>query len=88
MIVKLFGILDLLVALSFMLIQWDIGKGFAMFLAIYLIIKATIFITDFTSWIDLLAGVYLLLVIYNIHSIFSVVFILWLGQKAFFSLFA
>ncbi|MBU2640044.1 MAG: hypothetical protein KKG75_05070 [Nanoarchaeota archaeon] len=87
MIVKIFGILDLLAALSFILLQWGIGEGLATFLAIYLIIKSIIFIMDFTSWIDLLAGVYLLLVIFNIHSIFSIIFILWLGQKAFFSLF-
>ena len=87
MIVKLFGLLDLLAAVLFILLQWDIGIKLGIFIAIYLILKSLIFLKDPTSWIDLTAGVYLLLVVFNIHSFFSVIFILWLGQKAFFSLF-
>lgn len=87
MIVKLLGIFDLIAAIIFLLAQWDILTKLGIVVAIYLIIKSLIFIKDFTSWIDLAAGIYLLLVVFNIHSAFSVIFIFWLGQKAFFSLF-
>ena len=87
MIVKLFGLIDLLGAVIFILLQWGIGVKIGIFIAAYLIIKSLIFMRDPASWIDLIAGVYLLLVLFNIHSAFSVIFIIWLGQKAFFSLF-
>tara|TARA_Y100000310_G_C20633538_1_gene789959 strand:- start:1420 stop:1686 length:267 start_codon:yes stop_codon:yes gene_type:complete len=86
MIVKLFGLMDLFAALLFISLQWGIGKGVAIFVAVYLVVKSLIFIGDITSWIDLVAGIYLFLVIYEIHSFFSFLFILWLLQKAFFSL--
>ena len=87
MIIKLFGLMDLVAAVLFLLLQWGIGGKVAIFFAIYLVVKSLIFIGDFTSWIDLIAGVYLFLVIFDVHSFFSFLFILWLGQKAFFSLF-
>tara|TARA_Y100000034_G_C6759867_1_gene338355 strand:+ start:378 stop:644 length:267 start_codon:yes stop_codon:yes gene_type:complete len=87
MVVKLFGVLDFIAVVMFILAQWSIWDKFAIVVAIYLIVKALIFITTFASWIDLIAGIYLLLVVFDVHSFFSVIFILWLGQKAFFSLF-
>ena len=87
MVVKLFGLLDLVAAIVFILVQWDIGISLAYVIAGYLILKALMFIGDFSSWIDLIAGVYLLFVVFDVHSFFSVIFVLWLGQKAVFSLF-
>jgi hypothetical protein len=87
MVVKLFGFLDLLGAIVFVLVQWDIGISLAYIVAGYLILKSLIFIGDFSSWIDLIAGIYLLLVVFDIHSLFSIIFVLWLGQKGVFSLF-
>jgi hypothetical protein len=83
----LLGLLDLLTAVFFILIQWDIGLGIASFLAGYVIVKSIIFLGDWTSWIDLLSGVYMFLVIYDVHSAFTLIFVVWLLQKSFFSLF-
>ncbi len=87
MIVKALGIMDLLVGIAFILAQWSFGYYIGLVLAIYVIIKALIFITDFASIIDLIGGIYLLLIIFGIHQIFAVVFLLWFLQKGFFSLF-
>ncbi|MBI2105368.1 hypothetical protein HYT56_00855 [Candidatus Woesearchaeota archaeon] len=83
---KLLGILDLAAAVLLVLIQWDIGLGIASFLAGYLVAKSLIFISDWVSWIDLLSGLYMFLSIYDIHSAFTLIFVLWLLQKSFFSL--
>lgn len=87
MVVKLLGFLDLLAAVFLVLAQWNIGLGIASFLAFYIIGKSVIFIGNWASIVDLLAGIYMFLVIYNIHSAFSLIFVLWLLQKSFFSLF-
>ena len=87
MLIKVFGLMDLLAAIVFASAQWGFGLYLGKIIAIYLIVKSLLFITDFASWVDLLAGAYLLLVVFGVHSIFSVIFILWLLQKAIFSLF-
>jgi len=84
--IKLLGIMDLIIALIFILVQWDIGLKYAIIAAIYLIVKGIIFITDIASIIDLITGVYLILIVLNIHSAFSVIFVIWLVQKGIFSL--
>jgi len=86
MIVKLFGLIDLFAALIFILVQWDIGVKWGIIVAIYLIVKSIIFISDIASIIDLITGIYLVLVLLGWHSAFSVIFIIWLIQKGFFSL--
>jgi hypothetical protein len=86
MIVKLFGILDLISAFVFISLNWGIGTSLGIGLALYLIIKSLIFIKAFSSWVDLVTGIYLLLVVFDVHSAFSLIFVLWLGQKAIFSL--
>ncbi len=86
MIVKLFGLIDLFAALIFILVQWDIGIKWAIIMAIYLIVKSIIFIADIASIIDLITGIYLVLVILGVHSAFSAIFIIWLLQKGFFSI--
>ena len=84
---KLFGSLDLLAAVFLVLAQWDVGLGIATFLAFYIIGKSILFIGNWASLVDLLAGIYMFLVIYDIHFAFSLIFVLWLLQKSFFSLF-
>lgn len=83
---KLLGFLDLVAAVFFILVQWDIGLGIASFFAFYIIIKSLLFFGDWASFIDLFSGAYMLLVIYDIHSAFSLIFIIWLLQKSIFSL--
>jgi|TARA_B100001971_G_C18134056_1_gene506528 hypothetical protein len=84
--IKVFGLFDLLAAIFLVLAQWEVGLSVAMVLAGYLILKALIFITSWSSWIDLLTGIYIILVVQGIHSAFSLIFVVWLLQKAFFSL--
>ena len=87
MIVKFLGVMDIIAGITFILAQWNFGYYVGLILAIYIVIKSLIFITDFASIIDLIGGVYLLLIIFGIHEIFAVVFLLWFVQKGFFSLF-
>ncbi len=84
--IKLFGILDLLAAVFLILAQWDFGLSVASVLAGYLILKAIVFISDWASWVDLITGIYIFLVVYDVHSAFSLIFVLWLLEKSFFSL--
>ena len=84
--IKLLGIIDLAIALIFILVQWDIGLKYAIIAAIYLIVKGIIFISDIASIIDLITGIYLVLIILGIHSSFSAIFVIWLVQKGIFSL--
>jgi len=84
---KLLGFLDLLAAVFLILAQWNIGLSIASFLAFYTIGKSLLFIGNWASLVDLLAGIYMFLVIYDVHTAFSLIFALWLLQKSFFSLF-
>jgi len=84
---KLLGALDFAAALFLILAQWDIGLGIASVLAMYVIVKSLLFLGNWASLVDLSAGIYMFLVIYDTHSALSLIFALWLLQKSFFSLF-
>ena len=84
---KLLGALDFAAALFLILAQWNIGLGIAGFLAMYVVVKSLLFFGNWASFVDLAAGIYMFLVIYDIHSALSLIFALWLLQKSFFSLF-
>lgn len=86
MLLKFFGLMDFIAAASFILAQWGIGSNFVLIIGIYVILKSLIFLPNFTSAIDLIGGIYLLLIIYGVHDVLSVIFILWFLQKSFFSL--
>jgi hypothetical protein len=85
---KLLGLLDLITAAFFILAQWDIGLGIASALAGIVLVKSLLFMGNWASFVDLLSGAYMFLVIYDIHSAFSLIFVLWLLQKSFFSLYS
>lgn len=95
MIIKLFGIADLLVALAFMLnnlfdktSNW-FPNSIVLFLAIYLIIKGFFFVLtwDLASTIDIICGILILLSIYiSIPTVLSIIILIFIIQKAFFSL--
>ncbi|MEK6848936.1 MAG: hypothetical protein AABX65_04895 [Nanoarchaeota archaeon] len=84
---KLLGALDFAAALFLILAQWNIGLGIAGFLAMYVVVKSLLFFGNWASFVDLAAGIYMFLVIYDVHSALSLIFALWLLQKSFFSLF-
>ena len=82
MVVKLFGLMDFLASIAFILISFGWFKGFAIFMGIYLLLKGIIFFTDIISWVDLICGVYLLLIVWGVGAGLSIVCIVWLLQKA------
>lgn len=86
MIVQLLGILDLLAAGFLILAKWDIGTEIGLVLAILLILKSLSFLTWWVSWVDLVAGIILLLAATGNYFFFSWLFSLWLIGKAFLSL--
>ncbi|MBR9675920.1 hypothetical protein GOV05_02835 [Candidatus Woesearchaeota archaeon] len=87
MLIKIFGLLDLLAATSMLLIHfnvisWHLGFG----LATYLIIKSLVFRGDFASLLDLLSGVYFIMVLFGIKTLMVYVVLIYLVQKSFLSL--
>jgi len=88
MLAKLLGFIDLLGAISIVLLFFGIGQGFAVFMAILIILKSLAFITAFASWIDFISGALMLIAVYFGASVFLVIVLLWLLQKFFFSLFS
>ena len=86
MIVQLFGILDVLAALSVVLLKLDIFVWISLFLGVYLIIKSLIFFKSVASWIDLICGIVIIVSFFGFFSVLSWVVALWLAQKGFFSL--
>ena len=88
MIVNIFGIMDFLASIAFVMISFGWFKGFAIFMAVYLIIKGIIFFSDIISWIDFACGAYLLLIVIGVSPLLSVLCIIWLLQKAIISFFS
>ena len=86
MIVQLFGLLDIIAALSVVLLKFDIFIWLSLVLGIYLIIKSLIFIKSLASWIDLICGIVIIISYIGFFSILSWIVALWLAQKGLFSL--
>jgi len=89
MFIKILGILDILAALWLILLNHGIGSlriGFI--LGLYLILKGYVFKDDWASYIDIVAGIYLIFSLFTTHWFLSYGFAIYLGQKAFFSLIA
>ncbi len=85
MILKLFGILDIIAGVVLALTYFGIGDGAGVFFGIYLIGKGLMFINNIVSIIDIIAGVALLITVFYGESVFIWIFVLWLIQKGFFS---
>ena len=88
MLAKLLGFIDLFGAISIVMLFFGAGQGFAVLMAILIILKSLAFITAFASWIDFISGVIMLIAVYFGTSVFLFVVLLWLLQKFFFSLFS
>ena len=85
MLLKMFGLVDLLAALSLFLLQWDIGRTFGLVIISIFLLKSIVFFYDIASVLDLLTVLFFILALLGVYVFFSWVFILWLLQKAFFS---
>ena len=88
MVVKILGLLDLLAALSILLLRFNAVKTMAFALGIYLIIKGIIFIKSVTSVLDIAAGAIILIAFYGYFNILTWVAAVWLVQKGVISLFS
>ena len=84
---KLLGLIDLLAGISIILLFFGASPGFAIFVAILLIIKSLAFIGAFASWIDLVSSVIIILSAVYGTSIFLWIVFLWLMQKFIFTMF-
>lgn len=89
MVVRILGLIDLLTALSVVLLRFGIAKTMALALAIYLIIKGIIFIKNITSMIDIAAGVVVLIAALGYFTpIITWIAAIWIAQKGVISLFS
>ncbi|MBI5148372.1 hypothetical protein HZA33_01705 [Candidatus Pacearchaeota archaeon] len=93
MIVKFLGVLDLIAAIVLLLTIFNVVNVSSLLpFAIYLIIKAVIFLLgkDFASAVDLLVGIVFLLLVFKIAipQVIPGIAAFWLIQKAFFSFFS
>ncbi|MFH1820770.1 MAG: hypothetical protein ABH805_02555 [Candidatus Nealsonbacteria bacterium] len=66
--VKLLGILDLVAALSMVGLAYNLplARGMIIFLAVYLLLKAILFLTDIGSLFDIIGGVLLVLSLFMV----------------------
>ena len=86
MIIKLFGILDIIAAILLIVLKYHVGETLALFFAVYLILKGLVFFGGINTFFDLTAGVLLILAAQGIYSLFYWIVILWLFQKGIISL--
>ena len=93
MIIKLFGILDILIALILIIQNYffEIFSNKSIWtIAIYLLIKGIAFVIllDFASLVDIVCSIIIILTIFlNVPILLIGAVILWLLQKGFFSIF-
>ena len=88
MLIKLFGLLDLMAAFLLILLKYGVGEMLAYVFAGYLILKGLLFFGGINTFFDLTAGVLLILASQGIYSLFYWIVILWLIQKSLLSLLA
>ena len=85
-IVKIMGAMDFLSAIALILLHYNvIHFQLGIIFACYLIFKGIIFMGDFASIVDLLCGVYMVLMLFHIHFFMTWVFFVWEMQKVVFS---
>lgn len=85
MIVKLFGLLDILAGISLFLLKFGFLKYFALVLAIYLIVKGVMFF-GFPGVMDIFSGIVIIIAIFSVFNVVYYIFIIWLVQKGLISL--
>ena len=88
MVVKLFGIADLLSAVVVVMLHYDffITWRIGFLFVAYLLIKGWMFREDINSIMDILCGMYMLVMLFGFTTIISWVVAIYLFQKACFSL--
>lgn len=88
MLVLILGVLDLICAIGFLLLHFNVGLGIMFFIGIisYLGLKAIIFRGDFASIIDGACAIFMITMLIGLRTHFVWLAIFYLAQKGFFSL--
>ena len=85
-LLKLFGLIDIVAALLFVLLKYSIGESIVWYVIAFLVVKSLMFLRNFVSYLDLVSSVFLVLAVFNVYTAFTWVAMLWLLQKGFFSI--
>jgi len=85
MLFLLFTLLDFIVIIIMLLSLFGIATKLLLIASIYLILKGLIFLGDFTSIVDMLAGVYLILLFFGFKSVITYIVMFYLTQKIIFA---
>ena len=88
MIVRLLGFLDFFSGLLLLILQFHHWTALGLWFGLYLLVKGIVFISNVVSMMDILAGIMMILAAGGYTFPFTWVFVLWLLQKGFFSLFS
>jgi len=81
-LVKIMGFADLLSAFIILLLHFDVvGWRLAIIVAAYLFTKAYAFRGDFASILDGITGLYVLLLMFGLHTFLAYIFVIYLLQK-------
>ncbi|MBS3152962.1 hypothetical protein J4426_00130 [Candidatus Woesearchaeota archaeon] len=87
MLSKILGLIDLTAAAFLLLAGFDIiFTGFFILVILILLGKSLIFITDWASWVDIIAVILMALVLFNVYTFVNFLAFLWLLQKGAMSL--
>lgn len=87
-LVKFLGIVDICAAISLLLLKYGVGVHVLWMFGLYLIIKAILLFSPFSSLMDILTGVIIFLAFFGHFYFISWIFFIWILQKGIFSLFA
>ena len=85
MIVKLFGILDLVSAIVLFGLQFNFLESLAIPMIIYLLVKGVMFIKDPLSIIEIVIALYAIVLLIGIKTHLTYLFIVYLLYKSFIS---
>ncbi|MBT3405686.1 hypothetical protein HN419_00805 [Candidatus Woesearchaeota archaeon] len=82
-ILKAMGLFDLLAAALILMAHYGIFTWRPLFAAAaWLFLKAYIYKGDFASIIDFFCGIYIIMLMFGLHSILTFIFAVYLIQKA------
>lgn len=81
----IFAVLDGIVALTLLGLQFNALTFLAIPAAIYLFVKGLIFLLDPFSIIDIIIGIYILLMLTGLKIFLTYIFVLYLAYKIFIS---
>lgn len=87
LLLKIFGLLDIYSAIVMLLVQFDVTPWRAILTATaWLFFKAYLFKGEFASMIDLIAGIYHLIMLFAPIPIITIIFVIYLLIKGLMSM--